>query len=161
MIHLQVLALTLLPLLSGGLPGNGTADLAPLVMVGIESPITKDFMVGTWRYTEDFVRWGITDKKKATVSRYQGTASMVLHGDGSMRMNNLFRPTSGRWEVKNDGIVLFDPERPEWGTQRLQIRKRDENSVWVLLPFSGGATGIGLVRVVEPEPRIASKRKER
>jgi hypothetical protein len=145
-LNMQVLALALIPLLSGAVPRDG-AMVSPLALLGIEERISADFMTGTWKSSDEFFRWGITDKDKAKVRSFRGHAIMSLNKDGSMKMVNLFRPQEGRWELSADGIVIFDPRYPERGSQLLPIKKRDKDRIWLLLPFSGGATGIGMVRV--------------
>ena len=151
MLNIQVLALTLIPLLSGVAPNEGSMPGSPLSILGIEERIGSEFMVGTWKCSDDFVRWGVTDRKRARakVSRFRGNCLMTLHTDGTMKMVNLFRPSEGRWEMTDRGLVLYDPRYPERGSQVLPIRKRDENRIWLLLPFTHGSTGIGMVRVTD------------
>jgi hypothetical protein len=147
---MQVLALALIPLLSGAVPRDG-AMVSPLALFGIEERITADFMTGTWKSSDEFFRWGITDKEKAKVRSFKGQALMALNKDGTMKMVNLFRPPEGRWEASADGVVIFDPRYPERGSQLLPIKKRDKDRIWLLLPFAGGAAGIGMVRVPDGE----------
>ncbi|MGB6064867.1 MAG: hypothetical protein WBG50_08660 [Desulfomonilaceae bacterium] len=150
MLHMQVLVLALMPLLSGVVPRDG-AMVSPLDLLGIESRISSDFMAGTWKSSDEFFRWGVTDKEKAKVRSFRGHAFMALHKNGAMRMINLFRPPEGRWDASPDGIVIFDPTHPERGSQLLPVKKRDKDRIWLLLPFAGGATGIGMVRVPDGE----------
>ncbi len=146
-INLQVFALTLIPLFSGSLPGSAVANPDLLSLLGVQPSITTEFMVGHWRYIDHFYRWGITDKKKATVQRFDEHALMSLRDDGTMRMIKLFRPSEGRWEMTAEGIRFYNPEHPERGSQTFPVKKRDDNRIWLLLPFSGGAVGIGLARI--------------
>lgn len=149
-LWLQILSLTLAPLLSGVIPGSRIgAD--PAVLVGAGKPPSAEFLGGVWRVSDHFTRWGITDKQKARIGETRAKAFMVLRPDGSMIMRNLFRPTEGKWELSDRGLVLYDPIHPEFGSQALVIRKRDENRIWILLPFAGGANAIGLKRVPESE----------
>ena len=150
MLNFQVLALALIPLLSGVVPGDG-AMVSPLALLGIEERISADFMAGTWKSSDEFFRWGITDKEKAKVRQFKGQAYMSLNKDGTMKMVNLFRPPEGRWELSADGVVIFDPRYPERGSQLLPVKKRDKDRIWLLLPFAGGAAGIGMVRVPDGE----------
>jgi len=150
-LNLQVFVLTLIPLLSGAVPGDGRMPMGALSLLGIGDPVSKEFMMGTWKYSDEFFRWGITDKEKAEVRPFRGRAFMALHEDGTAKMVNLFRPAEGRWEVSEDSIVLYDPNRPERISQTLPVRKRDQDRIWVLLPFTGGASGIGMVRVSPEE----------
>jgi hypothetical protein len=150
-LNLQVFVLTLIPLLSGSVPGDGRMPMGALSLLGIGEPISAEFMVGTWQSSEEFFRWGITDKEKAEVRPLRGRAFMSLHGDGTVNMVNLFRPAQGRWKLTEEGIELYDPSRPERVSQILPVRKRDQDRIWVLLPFTGGASGIGMVRVSENE----------
>ena len=150
MLHMQVLVLALMPLLSGVVPRNG-AMVSPMELLGIEARITSDFMAGTWKSSDEFFRWGVTDKEKAKVRPFRKPAYMALNRDGAMRMINLFRPSEGRWKPSPDGIVIFDPRHPERGSQLLPVKKRDKDKIWLLLPFAGGATGIGMVRVPDGE----------
>ncbi|MGO9569574.1 MAG: hypothetical protein ACLP5H_18745 [Desulfomonilaceae bacterium] len=150
MLNMQVLALALIPLLSGVVPRDG-AMVSPLALLGIEERISADFIAGTWKSSDEFFRWGLTDKEKAKVRQFKGQALMSLHKDGTMKMVNLFRPDQGRWELSADGVVFFDPRYPERGSQLLPVKKRDKDRIWLLLPFAGGATGIGMVRVPDGE----------
>jgi hypothetical protein len=149
-LNFQVLALALIPLLSGVVPRDG-AMVSPLALLGIEDLITADFMTGTWKSSDEFFRWGITDKEKARVRQFKGQAHMSLNRDGTMKMINLFRPKEGRWELSADGVVIFDPRYPDRGSQLLPVKKRDKDRIWLLLPFAGGAAGIGMVRVPDGE----------
>ena len=145
-LNLQIFALALMPLLSGSFPDHGAqADL--LTLLGVQPTVSREFMVGYWKATDHFYRWGITDKRKATVRKLNGNALMAIRADGTMKMIRLFQPSEGRWEMTEDGIRFHDPDHPERGSQTFGIRKRDENRIWMLLPFSGGATGIGMVRI--------------
>ncbi len=150
MLNFQVLALALIPLLSGVVPRDG-ALVSPIALLGIEERISAEFMAGTWKSSDEFFRWGITDKEKAKVRQFKGQAHMSLNKDGTMKMVNLFRPQEGRWELSADGVVIFDPRYPERGSQLLPVKKRDKDRIWLLLPFAGGAAGIGMVRVPEGE----------
>jgi hypothetical protein len=149
LLNLQVLALSLIPLFSGGIPASEGIALSPLALLGMGEPISTQFIIGTWKYSDDFFRWGITDKAKAKVKPFKGNAFMSVHPDGTVKMVNLFRPAEGRWELSEEGMVIYDPERPERVSHILPIRKRDRDRIWVLLPFTGGASGIGMVRVSE------------
>jgi len=149
LLNLQVLALSLIPLFSGAIPASEGVALSPLALLGMGEPISAQFMVGTWKCSDDFFRWGITDKAKAKVRPFKGNAFMSIHPDGTVRMVNLFRPAEARWELSDEGMVIYDPERPQRVSHILPIRKRDQNHIWVLLPFTGGASGIGMVRVLE------------
>jgi len=149
-LNFQVLALALIPLLSGVVPRDG-ALVSPIALLGIEERISAEFMAGTWKSSDEFFRWGITDKEKAKVRQFKGQAHMSLNKDGTMKMVNLFRPQEGRWELSANGVVIFDPRYPERGSQLLPVKKRDKDRIWLLLPFAGGAAGIGMVRVPEGE----------
>jgi hypothetical protein len=161
LLSTQVLALTLIPILSGVVPGSSAAVMDLPAVLGIDRPVERSFMVGSWKYSDLFVRWGITDKRKASVTGFSGNAFMSLEKDGTMKMVNLFKPDSGLWEMTGRGLVIHDPEHPERGSQLIPVRKRDDNRVWLLLPFAGGATGIGMVRVPTEELRAASSKPER
>lgn len=149
MLNIQVFALSLVPLLAGAVTIDGKALIAPMVVLGIEERVSADFLVGTWKYSEEFFRWGTTDGKPPQVRTSRAGGFMTIHKDGTIEMVHLFRPAKGRWELTERGLLLYDPRFPERGTQLLQIRKRDNDHIWVLLPFSGGATGIGLMRVAD------------
>ena len=149
MLSLQVLALSLIPLFSGAIPASEGMALSPLALLGMGEPISAQFIVGTWKYSDDFFRWGITDKAKAKVKPFKGNAFMSIYPDGKVRMVNLFRPAEGLWELSEEGIVIYDPLRPQRVSHILPIRKRDQDRIWILLPFTGGASGIGMVRVSE------------
>jgi hypothetical protein len=146
----QILALALIPFLSGGVPRN-EVNISPLALIGFEDQITTDYMVGTWKYSDEFFRWGITDKERSRVRPFKGHSLMTLDKDGSLKMVNFFKPDEGRWEMTADGIAIVDPRFPERSAQVLPIRKRDGDRIWVLLPFSGGSAGIGMVRVKDEE----------
>jgi len=151
LLNLQVLALTLIPLFSGAVPGTDNAAISPLALLGIGEPISAEFMIGTWKYSDEFFRWGITDKAKAKVRPFRGNAFMTIYRDGTVKMVNLFRPAEGRWELSEEGIVIYEPQYPERVSHILPIRKRDRDRIWVLLPFTGGASGIGMARVPEEQ----------
>jgi len=164
-LNFQVLALAMIPLLSGVVPRDG-ALVSPIALLGIEERISAEFMAGTWKSSDEFFRWGITDKEKARVRQFKGQAHMSLNKDGTMKMVNLFRPQEGRWELSADGVVIFDPRYPERGSQLLPVKKRDNDRIWLLLPFAGRAAGIGMVRVPEGEmamrgAQIVKDRKKR
>lgn len=165
MLNLQVFILTLIPLLSGTVPGEKGLPLGALSLLGIGERLSVNFLVGTWKYSDEFFRWGVTDREKAEVRPFRGRAFMSLREDGTVHMVNLFRPTDGRWEPCPEGILLFDPQRPERPPQVLPVRRRDENRIWVLLPFTGGASGIGMKRVsaeemLKPEKPPRERRKK-
>ena len=61
MLNLQVLILTLVPLLSGAVPADGKMPIGALSLLGIGERLSAEFLVGTWRYSDEFFRWGITD----------------------------------------------------------------------------------------------------
>ncbi len=147
MLNIQVLALTLIPLLSGGVPQDGRQIALPLEMLGMSQEVTREFMVGTWRNKDQFTRWGITDRTRATLGPMPGASVMTLKEDGAVEMKNLFVPAAGRWEIGGQGLVIYDPERPETASRLIPIRKRSEDRIWLLVPFAGGATGIGMERV--------------
>ncbi len=149
MLNIQVFALTLIPLLAGVVPNEAGIPRSPLIAGVEEAGVMSDFMVGTWRCADDFFRWGVTGRKSARVTRFKGKCFMTLREDGTMKMENLFRPSEGRWEMTDQGLLLYDEKYPKRGSQLLPVRKRDENRIWVLLPFAHGANGIGLVRVTE------------
>ena len=152
-----MLALSLIPLFSGAIPASQGAALSPLALLGMGEPISAQFIVGTWKCSDDFFRWGITDKARAKVRTFRGNAFMSVHPDGTVKMVNLFRPAEARWELSDEGMVIYDPERPQRVSRILPIRKRDQDHIWVLLPFTGGASGIGMVRV--PEENLSSVRE--
>jgi hypothetical protein len=140
-----------MPLLSGAVPGDGRMPIGALSFLGIGESISSEFLVGNWKYSDEFFKWGITDKERAEVKPSRGRAFMSLKDDGTMKMVNLFRPAEGRWELSDDGIVLFDPRFPGRVAQILPVRKRAQDRIWLLLPFTGGASGIGMKRVPEEE----------
>jgi hypothetical protein len=157
----QIFALTLIPLLSGVVPGNGSSAVDLWALLEFDQPVSQQFMVGTWKYSDHFVRWGITDKGKAKIERVRGDSFMTLRQNGTMKMINLFRPSEGRWEMSERGLIFYDPKHPERGSQILEVKKRDENRIWLLLPYAGGANGIGMMRVPEEELLRTIKEVER
>ncbi|MCL5124751.1 MAG: hypothetical protein M1511_09700 [Deltaproteobacteria bacterium] len=147
MLDLQVLILTLMPLFSGVTPQEAPGHSPATNLVGISEPLSPDFIVGRWKMVDQFSKWGVTDKEKARVSRIdRGQAVLEINRDGTFTMSHLFRPSKGRWEVNEKGLLIYDPEATELGTQFIPIRKRDDNRIWLLLPFSHGSVGIGMVR---------------
>lgn len=140
-----------MPLLSGTVPGDGHMPIGALSFLGIGDSISAEFLVGNWQYSDEFFKWGITDKDRAEVRPFRGRAFMSLERDGTMKMINLFRPAQGRWELTDEGIVLFDPRFTDRVAQILPVRKRDHDRIWLLLPFTGGASGIGMKRISEEE----------
>jgi hypothetical protein len=161
LLKAQILALLLIPFLSGAAPRDG-ATVSPLSLLGIEEYVTSDFIVGQWRYSDEFFRWGVTDRERSRIRPVKGQGSMTLNADGTVKMSNLFKPDEGYWEITPDGIKITDPKLPDHTPQLLPIRKRDADHIWVLLPFTGGAAGIGMARVVEgaAEPAVSDKREE-
>jgi hypothetical protein len=156
-LYLQIMVLTLIPLLPSPVPGDAVQG-APFALLGIGEGVTREFMLGTWKYSDEFCRWGATDKERARIKPFSGSAFMSLRDDGTAKMLNLFRPADARWRVSEEGIVVFLPDHPERSLQELPIRKRDQDRIWVLLPFTGGASGIGMIRVGEEEMLAAEKR---
>lgn len=149
MLNLKILALALIPLFSADAPKDGVGVMTPLELVGVHQKISPKFLVGNWRHTHDFFRWGATDKQRATIKRFPGYALMKLEDGGAMEMFNLFEPSTGKWELTEKGLRIYDPKYPERGSYLLPIRKRSEDRIWVMLPFTDGASGIGLTRVSE------------
>lgn len=152
MLDLQILALTLIPIFAAVVPAEGDVRSAALALLGMDEPVTSEFLAGTWKSSDEFVRWGSTDREKSRIKPFKGNSYMSLRGDGSMKMVNFFRPEEGRWELTERGLLIHDPKHPERGTQILTVRKRDKDRIWLLLPFSAGSTGIGMVRVPDGEP---------
>jgi len=110
-------------------------------------------MIGKWKWLDQFSKWGLTDKEKSRVTTSEKQpAALEINSDGTYTMTNLFRPAKGRWEISEKGLIIYDPVFPERGTQLIPVRKRDENRIWLLLPFSGGSIGIGMIR--EGQPKI-------
>jgi len=150
-VSIQILALTLIPVLSAVVPGESGMGFLSEALPGFHQKISAEFLVGTWKWSEDFFRWGISDRNKAKVTPHRGRALMSLDGDGTLKMVNFLRPKQGRWELTDKGIVIHDPGYPERGSQILPVRKRDNDRIWVLLPFAGGSVGIGMMRVPAEE----------
>jgi hypothetical protein len=152
--------LTLIPLFSGSVP-NERNLFSAISLLGMEEQMSPEFLIGTWRYSEEFSKWGITDREKARVRTSRTQAWMSINQDGTLNMVNLFQPAEAKWELVREGILIQDPKYPERGTQFVPIRKRDNDRIWVLLPFSGGAAGIGMERVRDSEKESLSKIKPR
>ena len=120
-------------------------------LVGISESVSADFMIGKWKWLDQFSKWGLTDKEKSRVTTSEKQpATLEINSDGTYTMTNLFRPVKGRWEISEKGLIIYDPVFPERGTQLIPVRKRDENRIWLLLPFSGGSIGIGMIREGQP-----------
>ena len=120
-------------------------------LVGISESVSADFMIGKWKWLDQFSKWGLTDKEKSRVTTSEKQpAGLEINSDGTYTMTNLFRPVKGRWEISEKGLIIYDPIFPERGTQLIPVRKRDENRIWLLLPFSGGSIGIGMIREGQP-----------
>lgn len=83
---------------------------------------------------------------------------MRLDKDRTVTMLNLFQPAKAHWEPAPGGIVILDPKHPARDAKLLPVKKRDQDRIWVMLPFAGGASGIGMERVSEEEMLRASKR---
>jgi hypothetical protein len=151
LLDLQVLILTLMPLFSGVTPQEAPGLSPSTNLVGVSEPITADFIVGKWRKLDEFSKWGVTDKEKSRViPNDKSQAFLQVNPDGTFVMSNLFKPSKGRWDLTAKGLLIYDPEAPDRGTQLIPVRKRDDNRVWLLLPFSGGSIGIGMVRDTSP-----------
>ena len=102
------------------------------------------------------------------MNRFRGNSYMILSRDGSMTMVNFFRPEQGHWELTEKGLLIYDPEFPERGSQVLPVRRRSGRRIVLLLPFADGAVGVGMVRVpeaeavnTEPSPRPRAARDPR
>lgn len=146
MLELQILFLTLIPVFSGIVPHDSLSGLSPSALFGVAETVTADFLQGTWQTSDEFFKWGVTDRQKATLRSFRETGFVRFNKDGTVHMVNLFQPNEGRWEVTEKGLILKDPRYPEAPPRVVPVRKRDENRMWLLMPFSGGAIGIGLVR---------------
>lgn len=146
MLELQILFLTLIPVFSGIVPHDSLSGLSPSALFGVAERVTADFLQGTWQTSDEFFKWGVTDRQKATLRPFREKGFVRFNKDGTMRMANLFQPSEGRWEVTEKGLVLTDPRYPDAPPRVVPLRKRDENRMWLLIPFSGGAIGIGLAR---------------
>ncbi|MBI5249613.1 MAG: hypothetical protein HY912_08970 [Desulfomonile tiedjei] len=160
MLSAQILALSLIPLLSGIVPDDRTIS-SPAHLLGVEDRVTEDFLIGTWKYSEDFFRWGLADKDKAKIKPFRGSAYMRVEKGGSMRMINLFRPADAHWELTQEGILIQDPKYPDRASQLLPVKKRDKDRIWIMLPFASGSTGIGMVRVQDDETSYSEHSIER
>lgn len=132
--------------------------MTPLALLGIEERATEEFLIGTWKCTDDYFRWGLTDRRRARVGRFRGNAFMVLNKDKTMKMVNFFRPQQGKWELTERGLLIYDPRFIERGSQVLVVKKRGKDRLLLLLPFAGGSTGVVMVRVPEGEAAASSKR---
>jgi hypothetical protein len=150
LLKAQVLALILFSFLSGSVPGE-KAIISPLSLMGFHEPLDESFLVGTWVYSDEFFKWGITDKEKSRIRASRNNSGMILDKDGSMRMVNFFKPERGKWELSNNNIAIYDPKFPYRAAQILPVLKRDENRIWVLLPFTNGSSGIGMQRAKEDD----------
>jgi len=160
LLDLQILALTLIPLFSAVAPSGSGVSTSALSMLGADQSVTAEFIVGTWKTSEEFFRWGAADREKARITPFRGSSYMSLRPDGTMKMVNFFRPAEGSWELTAQGLIIHDPSHPERGSQVLTVRKRDKDRMWVLLPFAGGSTGIGMVRVPDEELDRAKSKPE-
>jgi hypothetical protein len=140
-----------MPLFSGVAPMETPAVPSSMGLVGISESVSADFMVGKWKWLDQFSKWGLTDKEKSRVTTSENLpAALEINADGTYTMTNLFRPAKGRWEISEKGLIIYDPVFPERGTHLIPVRKRDENRIWLLLPFSGGSIGIGMIREGQP-----------
>lgn len=157
LVSLQVLVLTMASFLSGIVPPVG---VSPLELLGFEETVTSEFLIGTWRCSDDFIRWDVTDVKDTRSSRRRSICGMILRSDGTMEMVNLFRPEQGRWKLSTEGLLIQDPAHPGRGWQAIPVRKRGEDGIWLFLPFSGGATGVGMERVDEQRVYEENQRSE-
>jgi hypothetical protein len=161
LLNLKILALTLIPIFSAGAPKDGVGIMAPLELVGVHGKISEEFLVGSWRHTHDFFRWGATDRRRAQIKRFPGYALMRLEADGDIEMYNLFKPSKGKWKLTDKGLMIHDPAFPERGSHTLPIRKKSKDRIWVMLPFTEGASGVGLTRVSEKRARWIIGRAQR
>jgi hypothetical protein len=154
-LDLQVLFLTLIPVFSGIVPHDGLTSITPSALFGVSEPLTKEFLTGTWKTSEEFFKWGITDRDKATLRPFRKAGYVSFNRDGTLKMANLFQPAEGRWEIRDTGLVLTDPRYPQATERVVPLRKRDNDRIWLLLPFSGGAIGVGMVRVSDEQFQAA------
>jgi hypothetical protein len=155
-LKVQILVLSLMPVFAGPAPRD-CKWISPLALLGVEQNISEDFLVGSWKVSDEFAKWGVTDKEKSTVSEFRGAASMTLRKDGTSKMVNLFKPEEGRWETQGNAMIIWDPRFPERGSQIVPVRRRDQNHIWLILPFTRGSAGIGMARVKEEELNTAGK----
>lgn len=147
MLDLQVLIITLMPLFSGVTPQEAAGPSPAINLVGVSEPVSADFMIGRWKWLDQFSKWGVTDKEKSRVTvTDRRKAVLDINEDGTFSMVHLFKPSKGRWEISPKGLLIYDPAANERAAQLIPIRKRDENRIWLLLPFAQGAIGIGMER---------------
>lgn len=156
MLNIQILVLSLIPLLSGIVPDDRSA-LSSAALLGMEDSVTEQFLVGTWKYSEDLFRWGLADKEKARIKPSKTQAFMKLQEDGSIHMVNFFRPAAGNWHLTPQGIAISAPGFPD-RLQILPVRKRDKDRIWLLLPFASGSIGIGMLRIPDEDLSILEKK---
>ncbi len=162
MLSLQVLILTMASFLSGIDPPSGTS---PLAMLGFEDTVTEEFLIGTWRCSDAFVRWDVTDVKEIHSGRMRNKCSMVLSPDGTIVMDNLFKPERGHWKLTEQGLVIYDSSNTGRSPQTIPVRKRGADGLWLFLPFAGGSLGVSVKRSAETavtgEEDLPSKSKGR
>lgn len=156
MLNIQILVLSLIPLLSGIVPDDRSA-LSSTALLGMEDSVSEQFLVGTWKYSEDLFRWGLADKEKARIKPSRTQAFMRLREDGTIHMVNFFRPTNGHWHLTPEGIAISGPGFPD-RFQILPVRKRDKDRIWLLLPFASGSIGIGMLRIPDEDLSILEKK---
>ena len=112
--------------------------------------VTREFMVGTWRNKDQLTRWGITDRTRATLGPMPGASVMTLKEDGGGGDRDLFVSAAGRWEIGGQGLVIYDPERPETASRLIPIRKRRRRPDMALGPLCrrghGNRHGAGVER---------------
>ncbi len=146
----------MIPLLSGIVPDDRSA-LSSTALLGMEDSVTEQFLVGTWKYSEDLFRWGLADKEKARIKPSRTQAFMRLREDGTIHMVNFFRPANGHWHLTPEGIAISGPGFPD-RFQILPVRKRDKDRIWLLLPFASGSIGIGMLRIPDEDPSVLEKK---
>jgi hypothetical protein len=119
--------------------------------LGIDERFSAAFLVGTWKCTDDYHRWGVGDRGEAHTGPYTGNSLMTLNADGTVEMINFFVPERGRWKLTEQGLVLDDPASLKRQSQAIAVRKRGKDRIWLMLPFAGGAVGLGMSRVPEAD----------
>ncbi len=152
MLDLQILIITLMPLFSGVTPQEVAGSSPAVNLVGVCEPVSADFMIGRWKWLDQFSKWGVTDKEKSRVTvTDRPKAVLDINRDGTFSMSHLFKPSKGRWEISPKGLLIYDPVASDRAAQLIPVRKRDKNRIWLLLPFAQGAVGIGMERDDPPD----------
>ena len=170
MLNLQVLALTLVTLLCPVVPGDGSDYMDPLALLGIEKPVDRNFLVGTWKCTKHFSKWG-KQVEDAYVFMEDRRFHMILRDVGVIR-NGV-----GLYLDSGDGIHWSEPmlgydmpkahldasliKHPGERFERPQVLMRNGHPIYLFVSFGDrNHVSSGAVLRVKPGGSVVDGKRE-